>query len=59
MNKTSNEKINEVIELMKMFDVHIKELEGKMQKKKKLEKVGIFQNVAFEGNYAMSCTLNY
>ena len=30
MNKTSNEKINEVIELMKMF-----ELEGKMQKKKK------------------------
>ena len=25
MNKTSNEKINEVIELMKMFDVHIKE----------------------------------
>ena len=34
MNKTSNEKINEVIELMKMFDVHIKELEGKMKKKK-------------------------
>ena len=58
MNKTSNEKINEVIELMKMFDVHIKEFEGKMQKNI-LEKVGIFQNVAFERNYAMSCTLNY
>jgi len=33
MNKTSNEKINEDIDLMKMFDVHIKEFEGKMQKK--------------------------
>lgn len=45
MNKTSNEKINEVIELMKMFDVHIKE---KSLKKKSINRnVIIFPNATF------------
>ena len=42
MNKTSNEKINEVIELMKMF-----ELEGKMQKKKILRESWNFSKCCF------------
>ena len=44
MNKTSNEKINEVIELMKMFDVHIKE---KSLKKSINRNVIIFPNATF------------
>ena len=45
MNKTSNENINEVIELMKMFDVHI--LKKNLLKKSINRNVIIFPNATF------------